>query len=91
MTAIVILVCISVFYYDSFKPSEPVIVNETVTAKDISHWRADNFYNIYTSNNSFRVDLTVYNEISVGDNLTVEYCDLGFPELHYKDRLYCAT
>ena len=78
-----------------FEEHTPVNVTETVVEKDIGHvhefFSDDNQYNIYTTNNSFTVDLEDYNQIQVRDNLTVEYNTTFHPILYFKDREYYAT
>ena len=74
----------------------PTNVTETVTYKDISHishmFSDNNQYNIYTTNNSFKVSLEDYNLIKIGDNLTVEYPpNLGLPALYYNNHEYYAN
>ena len=72
--------------------TQPYNVTETVEHKDISHigrWEDITDYNIYTTNYHFSVSLTDYNNISVGDNLTVEIDD-SWHELCYGDSKYLA-
>lgn len=71
-----------------------VNVTEEVTYKDISHVHRlgddDKQYNIYTTNNSFEVTLDTFNQIKVGDNLTVEYPDFGSRTLYYNNHIYLS-
>lgn len=79
---------------DFFDDSYPFNSTEEVKYKDISHIKGvndGNQYNIYTDNNSFRVALNDYNNISKGDKLIVEYESFGSPKLYYNDRYYYAT
>ena len=72
--------------------TQPYNVTETVMHKDISHvgkYEEITDYNIYTTNYHFSVSLTDYNNIKVGDNLTVELDD-GWRELCYENNRYLA-
>ena len=70
-----------------------VNVTETVVGKDISHpysfVGSDNHYNVYTTRNCFSVSLIDYNNINIGDNLTVEYNNsIAPPTLHFNHSMY---
>lgn len=73
---------------------DPTNVTETITYKDISHTRGSfqetTHYNIYTENNQFQVHLKDYNQLQIGDNVTVEYNETINPILHTKEAQYYA-
>ena len=71
----------------------PTIKNEEIIYKDISH--ISNFgndityYNVYTEHNKFKMTLEDYNELNVGDNLTVSYNNQSFiPYTYYNNNMY---
>lgn len=71
----------------------PTFKTEEIMHKDISH--ISNFgndityYNVYTEHNKFQMTLEDYNELNVGDNLTVSYNNQSFiPYTYYNNNMY---
>lgn len=71
----------------------PTIKTEEIIYKDISH--ISNFgndityYNIYTEHNKFQMTLEDYNQLNIGDNLTVSYNNQSFiPYTNYNNNMY---
>lgn len=85
--AIMVLSC----YWFEENPS--YVKSEKVMYKDISHignfGNDVTYYNIYTKYNKFEMSLDDYNEINVGDNLTVVYNNYSFfPYIVFNDNMY---
>ena len=71
----------------------PIIKNEKILYKDISHisnFGSDvTYYNVYTEHNKFQMTLEDYNQLNVGDNLTVSYNNQSFiPYTNYNNNMY---
>ena len=86
----IIIMILSCYWFEE-NPS--YVKSEEVMYKDISH--ISNFgndvtyYNIYTKYNKFEISLDDYNEIDVGDNLTVSYNNQSFiPYTYYNNNMY---
>lgn len=71
----------------------PTVKTEEIMYKDISHISnlgSDiTYYNIYTEHNKFQMTLEDYNQLNVGDNLTVSYNNQSFiPYTYYNNNMY---
>ena len=86
-------ITIMVLSYYWFEENTSYVKSEEVMYKDISHignfGNDVTYYNIYTKNNKFEMSLDDYNEIDVGDNLTVVYNNYSFfPYVIFNDNMY---
>ena len=71
----------------------PVDKTEEIVYKDISHisnfGKDVTYYNIYTKENKFQMSLADYNQLNVGDNLTVCYNNSSFvPYTVFNNQMY---
>ena len=73
----------------------PVDKTEEIVYKDISHISSFGndvtYYNIYTKDNKFQMSLVDYNQLDIGDNLTVCYNNSSFiPYTVFDNQMYFA-
>ena len=88
-----LLITIMVLSCYWFEENPSYVKSEEVMYKDISHignlGNDVTYYNIYTKYNKFEMSLDDYNEIEVGDNLTVVYNNYSFiPYIDFNGVMY---